>query len=87
MPIIGRDPSGFRPSLPVLGSCLRQFVGTTPSSDFLTACMAVVRREPSPPVPGRLPGSGTVGISRFSRVKLLGMLRVCDTASASDDLR
>ena len=29
----------------------------------------------------------TAGISRFPRVKLLGMLRVYDTASASDDVR
>ncbi len=66
---------------------LRRFVGTTPSSDFPEAYMAVVRGCPCTARPGRVSPPGTSGISRFPRVELLDMLRVCDTARASDDSR
>ena len=66
---------------------LRRFVATQPSSDFPDTYMVVVRVCPCTTRPARLSPADTSGISRFPRVKLLGMLRVSDTASASDDLR
>ena len=81
------NPLGFRPYLPAFGGCLRLFAGTTPSSDFPAAYMAVLRREPSPPVPRWFPSLGTAWISRFPHVELLGMLRFSDTAGAPDDSR
>ena len=65
---------------------LRRINGTTPSSDFLEACMAVVRGGPSTARPSGKRPPGTSRISRFPCVKLLGMLRVCDTARTSEDI-
>jgi hypothetical protein len=87
MPVRTHDPSGFRPSLTRPRSVdLRWFIGTTPSSDFPAAYLETLWVGPCVPRSRRRFALEAAGISRFPRVKRLGMLWVCDTARVPDDI-